>query len=163
MDDRPDPLDAPMDATEARSDAPTTYERDFYLWCFEQAELLRLRRFSEADLPNIVEELESMGRSERNAFESSFRLLISHLLKWQFQPQLRSSSWEITIVRERANISRRARENPTLAASMRDLPHTVYRDARREAEVETKLPRSSFPAECPYTLDEILQDDWLPA
>src|SRR3954454_5448290 len=100
MDDRPGTLDARTDAGEA----PTTYERDFYLWCFEQAELLRLRRFAQADLPNVIEELECMGRSERHAFESSFRLLISHLLKWQFQPQLRSASWEITIVRERANV-----------------------------------------------------------
>lgn len=162
MDDRADPLDAPMDAAETRADAPTIYERDFYLWCFQQAELLRLRRFSQADLPNIIEELESMGRSERNAFESSFRLLIAHLLKWQHQPQLRSSSWEITIVRERANIRRRANESPTLASSMRDVPHAVYRDARREAEVETKLPQTTFPAECPYTLEQLLQDDWLP-
>ena len=96
MDDRPDSPDARTGAAQAPPAAPTTYERDFHLWCFEQAELLRLRRFSQVDLPNVIEELECMGRSERNAFESSFRLLISHLLKWQFQPQLRSSSWEIT-------------------------------------------------------------------
>jgi hypothetical protein len=76
--------------------------------------------------------------------------------------QLHSSSWEITIVRERANVLRRAKESPTLAASMRDIPDAVYREARREAEIETKLPRSAFPAECPYTVEQLLQDDWLP-
>src|SRR3954447_10972521 len=100
MDDRPGTLDARTDAGEA----PTTYERDFYLWCFEQAELLRLRRFSQADLPNIIEELESMGRSDRRALSSSYRLVIAHLLKWQYQPQLRGSSWEVTLLRERAHI-----------------------------------------------------------
>jgi len=158
MDDRPDTPDA-----EAASDAPTTYERDFYLWCFEQAELLRLRRFAQADLPNIVEELESMGRSDRRALGSSYRLVIAHLLKWQFQPQMRGSSWEITLVRERAHIKDMEAQSPSLRADARRIVEDVYLDAKREAATDTKLPRSTFPAECPYTLDQLRDADWLPA
>ena len=163
MDDRPDTPDAVADAAEAASDAPTTYERDFYLWCFEQAELLRLRRFAQADLPNIVEELESMGRSDRRALGSSYRLVIAHLLKWQFQPQMRGSSWEITLVRERAHIKDMEAQSPSLRADARRIVEDVYLDAKREAATDTKLPRSTFPAECPYTLDQLRDADWLPA
>ena len=45
-------------------DPASDYEADFYLWSYEQAELLRQRRFSELDLPNIIEEIESLGRSD---------------------------------------------------------------------------------------------------
>lgn len=162
MDDRADPLDAPPDAADARADAPTTYERDFYLWCFEQAELLRLRRFSQADLPNIVEELESMGRSLKSSLRSSYRLVIAHLLKWQYQPEMRSASWEITLVRERGHIDEIEADNPSLKADAPSLVESAYKKARKEAQVETKLPLSTFPAACPYTLDQLRDDDWLP-
>lgn len=150
------------DAAETLDDPPTLYEQDFYLWCFRQAELLRLRRFQEADLPNIIEELETLGRSDRRAYESSFRLLIAHLLKWQYQPQMRSRSWEVTIVRERANIESTETGNKSLKAEARQIVQDVYRKARREAKAETDLPLSVFPAECPYTLDQLRDDEWMP-
>jgi uncharacterized protein DUF29 len=163
MDDRPDTVDAPRAAADAVAEAPTTYERDFYLWCFEQAELLRLRRFSQADLPNIIEELESMGRSDRRALSSSYRLVIAHLLKWQYQPQLRGSSWEVTLLRERAHIKEMEEQSGSLRADARRIVEDVYLDAKREASTETRLPRSSFPAECPYSPDQLRNPDWFPA
>ena len=68
------------DAARDLDDPSTLYERDFTLWCTPQAELLRLRRFGEADLPNIVEELEGMGSALRASLRSSYRLLLAHLL-----------------------------------------------------------------------------------
>jgi Domain of unknown function DUF29. len=145
-----------------RFDAQTDYEDDFHLWLFEQAELLRQKRFSEVDLPNLIEELEDMGSEQRHALESSYRLLIAHLLKWQFQPQLRSASWEITITRERTHIARREKRNPSLKADARTIVDDVYREAVKEASIETHLPRSAFPADCPWTMAELRDDDFLP-
>ena len=147
---------------ESAEPALTDYEEDFYLWCYQQAEHLRQRRFGEADLPNIIEELETLGRNDRRALESSYRLVIAHLLKWRFQRQLRSSSWEITIIRERHHIARFERESPTLESQGKQIVWHVYADARREAYVETKLPPTTFPAECPYTLEQLRDPDWLP-
>jgi hypothetical protein len=142
--------------------APRDYEGNFYVWCFEQAELLRSRRFAELDLPNLVEELQSMGREQRYKLEASYRLIISHLLKWQHQPALRSSSWEITITRERANVNRREADSHTLRSQAAQIVAGAYPDARKEAQIETGLPKAAFPAECPYTLDELRDLDWLP-
>ena len=142
--------------------APTDYEGDFYLWCFDQAELLRLRRFSELDLPNLIEELQSMGREQRYQLEASYRLIISHLLKWQHQPALRSSSWKITLTRERANVRRREADSHALQSQAAQIVASAYPDARKEAEVETGLPKSAFPPECPYTFDQLRDPDWLP-
>jgi len=163
MDDRPEATDAETEAVETSSDAPTAYERDFYLWCLQQAELLRLRRFAQADLPNIVEELESMGRSLRSSLRSSYRLVIAHLLKWEYQPAMHSASWEITILRERSHIEDIEEDNPSLRAEASSFVESAYGRTRKEAQTETKLPLSAFPAECPYTLDQLRDPDWLPA
>lgn len=140
----------------------TDYEDDFYAWLFEQAELLRQKRFAEVDLPNVIEELESMGREQRHALESSYRLLIAHLLKWQHQPQLQTVSWQVTIQRERDNIDRREEKNPSLRSEAKHIVAEVYRRAVKEAALETGLPKSAFPAECPWTLDQLRDDDFLP-
>lgn len=144
-------------------DPPVDYEDDVHAWLFQQAELLRQRRFSEVDLPNVIEELESMGREQRHAFGSSYRLLIFHLLKWQFQTSRRSRSWDLTIVRERGNIERREADNPSLREQARQIVESVYAQAVREAMKETGLPRDTFPAECPYTLEQLRDPDWMPA
>jgi Domain of unknown function DUF29 len=141
---------------------PADIEDDFYAWCFEQAELLRQKRFSEADLPNVIEELESMGREQRSALKSSYRILIVHLLKWQFQPSRRARSWELTIVRERNNIADREEDNRTLRNEAASIVDEVYRRAARQAARETKVPIATFPADCPYTLDQLRDPDWMP-
>jgi len=104
-----------------------------------------------------------MGRTDRRALSSSYRLVIAHLLKWQFQPQLRGSSREITLVREREHIAGMEAQSPSLKADARRIVEDVYLGAKREAATETRLPRSAFPAECPYDLDQLRDPDWLPA
>lgn len=141
---------------------PTDYEDDFAAWAFEQTELLRQKRLAEMDLPNVVEELESIGKEQRHALESSYRLVISHLLKWQFQPDIRSRSWAKTIDGERANIERREDDNPSLAADAKRIVDRIYRYAVREAARDTDLPRSTFPAECPYSVEQLRNADWMP-
>ena len=145
-----------------RFEGQTDYEDDFEQWCYEQAELLRQRRFAELDLPNVIEELEDMGKEQRRALSSSYRILIAHLLKWQFQPQLRSRSWEQTIDRERDNIIDREKMNPSLGKDAKRLVEEVYRRAIREAAKETELPRNTFPFDCPYSMEQLRDPDWMP-
>src|SRR5690242_12733400 len=120
---------------------PVAIEDDLAAWASQQADLLRRSRFAEADLPNIIEELESMGREQRHALASSYRLLIAHLLKWQFQPQRRSRSWAVTITRERANIEERESDNRSLAENAAEIVSAAYPRAVREAMRDTGLPR----------------------
>ncbi len=145
-----------------RFEGQTDYEDDFEQWCYEQAELLRQRRFAELDLPNVIEELEDMGKEQRRALSSSYRILIAHLLKWQFQPQLRSRSWEQTIDRERDNIIDREKMNPSLGKDAKRLVEEVYRRAIREAAKETELSRNTFPFDCPYSMEQLRDPDWMP-
>lgn len=82
------------------------YEQDFYAWAKRNSELLRAGRLSEADVDNIAEELDSMGRSEKRALVARPAVLIAHLLKWKYQPALRSNRWKNTIKEQRRKVGK---------------------------------------------------------
>jgi hypothetical protein len=138
------------------------YEEDFALWSAEQAALIRAGRFDRVDLENIAEEVESLGRSQRGEIDSRLAVLLMHLLKWERQPEHRSRSWEATIREQRRRINRIIRDSP----SLRNYPAGVYQEeyplAADKASIETTVFRELFPDECPYTIEQILDEDFLP-
>ncbi len=138
------------------------YDDDYYLWFNQQAELLRNGQISAADLENIAEELEDMGKRELRGLISAYRLILSHLLKWQFQPERRTNSWKTTIGRERRKVRDREKDSPSLRAKIAEILPEAYDDAVVEAADETELPLATFPAECPWTLNQIRDVDFLP-
>lgn len=138
------------------------YEADGYAWYMEQARLIREGRLEEADLENIAEELADMGRSEAAKLRSMLRLILLHLLKWKYQPQRRTRSWTVTIGRERVNVPSHMRANPSLKSRIAEDFAWAYDDARQEAAVETGLPLDTFPQVCPFTLEQALQQGWMP-
>ena len=138
------------------------YETDFYAWTEQQAALLRAGDFDLADLANIVEEIESSGRSQRAALESAYRLVALHLLKMMFQPERAGRSWRVTVTRERVAAARVLRDNPGLKAKKTELFASAYQDAREEAAGETGLPLSVVPKAPPFGLEAIDDRDFWP-
>jgi hypothetical protein len=138
------------------------YERDFYAWANEQAALLRAGKLGDADIGNIAEEIESMGRSEKRELLSRLRVLLMHLLKWRYQPDRRGKSWRLTIAQQRDDLEEHLRDNPSLRAQLDAAIATAYRHARRDAEKETDLDGDIFPVECPFTFDEMTDEDFWP-
>jgi hypothetical protein len=141
---------------------PSAYDDDFYAWCLEQAALVRAGRLNELDLANVAEELESLGNEQAHALRSAYRVLLVHLLKWRYQPGKRSRSWTATIVRERGNAEERLTGNRGLEQHKRRLLTEAYGRARREAAAETGLALATFPAECPFTFEQALDDEFWP-
>lgn len=137
-----------------------THENDFYAWTQEQAHLLKTGKLHRIDWQHIAEELEDMGRSEKRQLESRLEVLIMHLLKWQFQPNLRSRSWQLTIKEQRLRLEKLLQKNPSLQPSLTEAIEDVYPLATLTAERETGL--SLFPETCPYTLTEILSLEFFP-
>ncbi len=131
------------------------YERDFYSWALEQAALVREGRFNEIDRDNVVEELESLGREQFSKLASALRVLMMHMLKWDHQPGKRSRSWLSTIVVQRGDFIDVLAENPGLKPRVAEAVERAYRRARSEAAAETGLKLSVFPAECPYTMQDL--------
>lgn len=137
-----------------------THENDFYAWTQEQAHLLKTGQLNQIDWQNIAEEIEDMGRSEKRELESRLEVLIMHLLKWQFQPNLRSRSWQLTIKEQRLRLEKLLKENPSLSSILADTLEKTYQLATISTERETGL--SSFPETCPYSLTEIFTPEFLP-
>ena len=139
-----------------------TYDQDLHAWAMSNAALLRQGRSSEADLENIAEELEAMGRSERRQLESRLEILLAHLLKWSHQPVRCGKSWQYTIEEQRRKVQRVLRDNPSLQARFTDTLADAYQDAVLLAARETGLDKQSFPTNCPYTDQQILALDYWP-
>ena len=138
------------------------YETDLDAWFMANAELLRQRRFTEIDIDNIVDELESMAKRDRRELLSRLKVLLMHLLKWQFQANKRSKSWENTIDEQRQQIHLVLVDSPSLKHILTEKLHDAYRLAIKAAIKETDLPKKVFPTGCPYSLEQALDDDFYP-
>jgi hypothetical protein len=138
------------------------YDTDFYQWTFHNAELLRQGRMTEIDSPNIIEELESMGKSEKRELFSRLIVLVAHLLKWQYQSPKRSHSWSATINTQRMNIELLLQDSPSLKHDVDKQLKEVYRNAKKKFEKETGVSSKQLPETCPYTFAQIINDDFLP-
>ncbi|MFV3130551.1 DUF29 domain-containing protein [Niveispirillum sp. KHB5.9] len=132
------------------------YEKDFYAWTQRQAALLRAGNLSEADIAHIAEEIESMGRSEKRELISRLTILLLHLLKWQYQPERRGTSWEATILVQRDDLEDHLADNPSLRAGLDAALVDAYRKAALLAVAETGLARGRFPEACPWSVGEVL-------
>jgi hypothetical protein len=140
------------------------YERDFFEWTRINADLLRAGRLAEADLHHIAEEIEDMGVSQRRELESRIRVLITHLLKWQFQPERRErSTWKSTIRVQRLEVESLLRKMPSLKNLLAESVQEVYERAAVRAAAETRLPEERLPKTCPYTLHQIRDRDFFPS
>lgn len=137
-----------------------SYENDFYAWTQQQAHLLKAGQIHQIDGQNIAEEIADMGRSEKRQLASRLEILIMHLLKWQFQSNLRSRSWQLNIKEQRLRLDQLLQENPSLQSSLTEVINKVYPLATISAERETGI--YLFPETCPYELTEILSAEFFP-
>ena len=154
-----------MDDYAEKSRAPlkdSLYERDFYAWTQEQAKAVRERRFEDIDIKNLVDEVETLGRAERNEIGSRLLVLLVHLLKWRFQPERRGATWEATIMEQRDQIAETIADNPSLRLLPGEILDKKYRLARIRAAGETELPKATFPEPCPFSLEDVLDDNFWP-
>lgn len=135
----------------------TLYEQDYGLWAEQMADLIAAGRFGELDIENLVEEVRDLSKRERDRLLSSMRLIVHHLLKWDYQPQRRSKSWQTTIQRERNNILFYLKDSPSLKRYLTDdWVSEVYINARLNAMKETGLDLSD---QCSYSIQDVLERD----
>lgn len=142
--------------------AQSLYTTDFIQWADQTAELLRQRRFDRIDLDNLIEEVQDLGNRHRDALESQLTRLLMHLLKWQYQPQSRSSSWEGSIKESRKQIARFIRKYPSLRGHLENCWRECYGDAVEDVSDETGISRGEFPVESPYAVEDVLDVEFLP-
>ena len=138
------------------------YDSDFYAWSREQVGLLRTGRLAEADIENIAEEIDSIGRTEKRELISRLEVLLLHLLKWRYQPDRRGPSGEASIRVQRNRLEGHLDDNPSLKPLLPQANATAYGRARLDAVVETGLPEATFPHDCPWAVEEALDGGFWP-
>ncbi|MGB3404760.1 MAG: DUF29 domain-containing protein [Microcoleaceae cyanobacterium] len=138
------------------------YEKDFNLWTETHVNLLKAGKFSEIDLPNLIEEIDSMGKREKREIRSRLIVLLMHLLKWKYQPNKRSESWISTISEQRLSLEELLADSPSLQPFITEVFEVCYQKARVKATQETKMMLDVFPAISPFSLGETLDSAYFP-
>jgi hypothetical protein len=144
--------------TSLAPDTPATaaYERDFYSWLMEQARFVREGRWDALDRENLAEEIDSLRREQFNKLESALRVLLTHMLKWDHQPDRRTRSGVLSIDAQRIELEDVLSDNPGLKPRIPEAIARAYRRARIEAAKETGIEKDKFAETCPYSIDEIV-------
>ena len=148
---------------------PTAYETDFYAWTQEQARLLDARQFDALDVPNLVEEITSLGKSEQRELYHRLSSLLAHLLKLalaaQHSPQdlqRAGRGWRATVKTQRLGLAKVLRENPSLRTTVSAELADAYAIARVEAAAALEMEEATIHEICPWTAAQVLDDDFWP-
>lgn len=131
------------------------HETDFFQWTRDQILYLKKQKFEKLDIVHLIEEIESLGNSEKNAIESHLIILFIHLLKIEYQPAMRCNSWNNSVENAKFRITRLVDKNPSLKRMVADFFPDAYYSARLQASSETGLNVTAFPAKCPWEPQEL--------
>jgi hypothetical protein len=145
-----------------RVQARNLYDVDFVAWTQHTAALMREQRFNEIDVEHAAEEIEDMGKRDVRELRSRMQVLIAHLLKWKLQPTRRSNSWRATIRTQRSEVVEMLRQSPSLQQRLVSALDEIYDDGLKLAADQSGLKRNRFPSACPFALEELLDEDFLP-
>jgi len=142
------------------------YETDYLAWIaltvakLRSPDLLQLK--PDIDWENLIDEIEDMGKSSRNSLKSNLRIILAHLLKWQYQSDRRSRSWQSSIIEHRLRIYDAFVESPSLKRYFAEVFDDAYSGAIQLASTETGIAQKNFPKVCPYSQNQVLDADFLP-
>ncbi|MEH2446172.1 MAG: DUF29 domain-containing protein [Nostoc sp.] len=145
-----------------KAHSQTLYENDYLQWIETTVEKLQSQDYANVEWENLIEEIADMGRSERRSLKSNLIVILMHLLKWQFQPDKRSGSWEGSIIEHRRRVKEALDDSPSLKFYLEIVFAECYAQAVKQAKAETGLSMESFPLNCPYQVAEITDDEFLP-
>lgn len=138
------------------------YETDFYAWTQEQSKLIKAQQWDQVDATNLIEEIETLGRKERQELRNRLGVLLGHLLKWQFQSENRSSSWLGTIREQRVQLKLLLQDSPSLKPYLNEIFLAAYELGLSLAIRETQLGERVFPEDCPYSVEESMNPEFFP-
>ena len=140
----------------------TLYNQDYYQWIQQTVKLLEQRNFQELDLDNLIEEIQDLALNEKQIIETNLIVVLKLLLKWQCQPEQHSGEIKASIRRHRYQIRDDLKVSPSLKTYLSEIWLESYQEARLQAADETESAIATFPEQCPYTIENILNTDYLP-
>lgn len=138
------------------------YEQDYLQWIQTTLNQLQYQDYANVDWENLIEEIADMGRRERRSFVSNLIILLLHLLKWQYQIEMRSGSCKGSIIEHRRRLHQILKDSPSLKPYLEEILPQCYQDARQQASAETELSLETFPPNCHYQISEIIDSEFFP-
>jgi hypothetical protein len=144
-----------------------SYERDYYAWIQDQVRALRERRIEDVDWENVAEEVEDLGKSERRTIKSHIARLAEHLLKLQYAQgmsrETNARGWQLSVRGARIAIEELLEDSPSLRRQLPEMLAAAYRSGRLEALRKTRLPDEAIPTSPPWTVEQVLNENFLPS
>ena len=139
------------------------YGQDFYLWILSTANQIREGKFDAIDWENVLEELESLGRSDKRELRNRLIVLLEHLLKlayWKSEKEANARGWLLTITEQRRQIKVILKDSPSLKPFLQEIFAECYQDAVKNVAIASGV--DLFPTESPFTQEDTLNPDWKP-
>jgi hypothetical protein len=138
------------------------HDKDFFAWTQEQAKFLKEKAFDKLDITHLFEEVESMGNQNKTELRNRLAVLLMHLLKWKYQPELKGKSWFLTIVQQRSDIEDLISDNPSLKHFLPEIFIKAYHKAVTFSAAETGIKKTAFPKESEWTIEQVFDEDFFP-
>ncbi len=143
----------------------TLYETDFSLWIQHTVEALKQQDFDRVDWDNLIEEVESMGRREKRELKSRLLVILEHLLKlmfWKSEKPQNAKGWRNTVIEQCNQVDLILEDSPSLKPWLVESFVESYAKARQQTLQKYGLPGDLFPTQPPFSLEDVLNADWLP-
>ncbi|MEY3297764.1 MAG: hypothetical protein RLZZ597_1024 [Cyanobacteriota bacterium] len=143
----------------------TLYDTDFYLWIQHTVEALKQQDWDRVDWDNLIEEVESMGRSEKRELKSRLLVILEHLLKlmfWESEKPQNARGWRNTVIEQRNQVDLILEDSPSLKPWLTESFVESYAKARQQTLQKYGLPGDRFPTQPPFSLGDVLNANWLP-
>ncbi len=150
------------------SSTASLFEQDYCAWVKQQLRLLHLQQFDQLDLEHLPDELDSLAWLVQRQIDTNLETICNHLLKYQYAREYLNdepccNSWRSTLLRARQQIGNELEDSPSLEDYPAQELDELYHLAALQVYRETKLPDDTLPQNCPWTVNQVLDKDWLPA
>ena len=139
------------------------YDKDFYAWTQQTAQLLKSHQFDRVDLDHLIEEVEDMGKAQLSAFRSGLRNLLIHLLKLQFSPSHDPrNGWIEEVANFRDAVQESLEDNPGFKSKTGEVFADAWKRARNLAKQHLAVDGiRDIPETCPYTYEQAMDQDFI--
>jgi hypothetical protein len=151
--------------SEAKVKRPSLYDTDYQLWLDQTVAQLKVQDFSQIDLENLIEEIESLGRSEKRAISSYLMRLCEHLLKikyWDSEREMCLRVWKREVINFRLQIQDELEASPSLRSFLQDVFAKQYKNGRKLFLNASELDAKLIPETPDFTLEQVLDEEWFP-
>ncbi len=151
--------------TQLETENQSLYDTDYNLWVLETVKQLENKDVNSLDFENLIEEVLDLSKRDKRKLASLLVRLIEHLLKltyWKLENERNRGHWEGEITNFNQQIKMILKDSPSLNNYLQLIFEECYQNGRKIAAKKSQLPLNTFPEKPIASLEQILDENWLP-